>query len=60
LVFKGIFELRGKEITDSSSLSSKVNEIFVKMDKDGDGKLSKEEFITGCSEDDNLRKLLVP
>jgi hypothetical protein len=30
------------------------------MDTDGDGKLSKEEFITGCLEYDNLQKFLVP
>ena len=38
----------------------KVDQIFSKMDKNGDGKLSKDEFISGCLQDDYLRKLLAP
>ncbi len=60
MVFEAIFEVRGEEITDSFVPGSKVDEIFDKMDTDSDGKLSKEEFITGCLEYDNLQKFLVP
>jgi hippocalcin-like protein 1 len=33
-------------------------EIFAKMDSNGDGILSKDEFIRGCMEDDNLCQML--
>jgi len=59
-VFESIFEFLGKEIKSSTSSDSKVDEIFAKMDTNGDGKLSKEEFITGCLQDEYLQRLLAP
>lgn len=34
--------------------------IIDKFDTDGDGKLSRQEFIDGCLSDTELRKLLTP
>jgi Ca2+-binding EF-hand superfamily protein len=45
---------------DRNSTKSKVDEIFLKIDTNGDGKLSKEEFITGCLRDDYLLRLFAP
>jgi hypothetical protein len=38
----------------------KVHERFLKIDTNGDGKLSKEEFITVCLQGDYLLRLFAP
>ena len=35
-----------------------VDEIFRKMDDNNDGVLTKNEFVTGCSSDPNMMKML--
>jgi Ca2+-binding EF-hand superfamily protein len=57
---KAIFDLLGEERKGANSPELKVDQIFSKMDVNGDGKLSKEEFINGCLQDDYLRRLLAP
>lgn len=57
---KAIFDLLGEERKGANSPEMKVEQIFSKMDVNGDGKLSKDEFISGCLSDDYLRKLLAP
>jgi len=44
----------------ANSPEIKVDQIFSKMDVNSDQKLSKDEFVTGCLQDDYLRKLLAP
>jgi Ca2+-binding EF-hand superfamily protein len=58
--FKAIFDLLGEDRKGSNAPELKVDQIFLKMDANGDGKLSKDEFITGCLQDDYLRRLLAP
>jgi len=57
---KAIFDLLGEERKGANSPEAKVDQIFLKMDANGDGKLSKEEFVSGCLQDDYLRRLLAP
>jgi Ca2+-binding EF-hand superfamily protein len=57
---KSIFDLLGEERKGTNSPEAKVDQIFQKMDANGDGKLSKEEFVSGCLQDDYLRRLLAP
>lgn len=59
-LFQAIYDLLGKEKSGPHSPYIKVDQIFSKMDSNGDEKLSKEEFVVGCLQDDYLRKLLAP
>jgi len=55
-----IYDLLGEEKKGANSPDIKVDQIFSKMDVNSDQKLSKDEFVTGCLQDDYLRKLLAP
>jgi len=59
-IMDAIFDLLGEDKRGPNAPESKVDQIFAKMDINGDGKLSKEEFISGCLQDDYLRRLLAP
>jgi Ca2+-binding EF-hand superfamily protein len=56
---QAIFDLLGED-KRSVNPDTRVDQIFQKMDANGDGKLSREEFVTGCLQDDHLRKMLAP
>ena len=60
LFVQAIYDLLGEEKKGSNSPEAKVDQIFSKMDVNSDQKLSKDEFVTGCLQDDYLRKLLAP
>ena len=38
----------------------KAKRIFSKLDQDGDGELTVDEFVQGCMEDEELLELLAP
>ena len=38
----------------------KTREIFLRIDRSKDGKISRQEFIAGCTQDEKLRNLLAP
>ncbi|CAF3197067.1 unnamed protein product [Rotaria socialis] len=59
-IMEAIFDLLGEEKKGTNTPQLKVDQIFTRMDVNGDGKLSKEEFISGCLQDDYLRRLLAP
>lgn len=44
----------------SSVASDRVSAIMAKLDKNNDQVLSREEFISGCLSDPNIREILVP
>ena len=44
--------------TSAGGPSDRTREIFKKMDINGDGVLTKEEFIKGCMNDETLYRLL--
>jgi hypothetical protein len=56
---KAIFDLLGQD-KKSMNPDTRVDQIFLKMDVNGDGQLSKEEFVAGCLQDEQLRKMLAP
>ena len=43
-----------------STVDERARKIFHRMDENGDGQLTEEEFLRGCLEDDDLSKLLAP
>jgi len=59
-IMDAIYDLLGEEKKGSNSPDNKVDQIFTKMDTNSDHKLSKDEFVNGCLQDDYLRKLLAP
>ena len=42
------------------AVDERARKIFCRMDKNGDGQLTEEEFLRGCLEDDELTRLLAP
>ena len=64
-IIEAIYELLGNAENGESSLSAvssekRVEEIFRKIDINGDNFVSRDEFIEGCMKDEGLRKLLAP
>jgi len=59
-IMDAIYDLLGEDKSGPNSPAIKVDQIFSKMDINGDQKLSREEFVSGCLQDDYLRKLLAP
>jgi len=56
-----IYEVNGKRyIKQDVRPQDTARMIIDKFDIDGDRKLSKQEFISGCLNDSELRKLLTP
>ena len=48
------------ENTFQESPDAKAKEIFERMDVDGNGMVTKEEFMKCCLEDENMLDLLTP
>ena len=47
-----------KEMMDSITPEQRVDKIFEQMDKNNDGQLSREEFVSGAKNDDAVAQLL--
>ncbi len=60
-IIKLIYEVNGKRnIKQELTPRDKARMIIDKFDTDGDRKISRQEFISGCLNDSELRKLLKP
>jgi hypothetical protein len=60
-IIKLIYEVNGKRhIKEDLTPQEKARMIIDKFDTDGDRKLSKQEFISGCLNNPELRKFLTP
>jgi hypothetical protein len=59
-IIKLIYEVNGKRHNDDLTPQDKARMIIDKFDTNGDRKLSREEFVSGCLNSSELRKLLTP
>ena len=60
-VVQAIYGMRREDATEPTSVADeRARKIFLRMDENGDGQLTEEEFLRGCLEDDELSKLLAP
>ena len=60
-VVQAIYGMMGEGSADPSYWAKvRTGNIFRRMDENGDGYLTEDEFIQGCLQDDDLSKMLVP
>ena len=60
-VVQAIYGMMGEGSADPAYWAKvRTGNIFRRMDENGDGYLTEEEFIQGCLQDDDLSKMLVP
>ena len=60
-VVETIYGMLSEDATEpKNSAKKKAMKILLRMDENQDGHLTKEEFLRGCLEDDELSKLLAP
>lgn len=61
IIVQYMFEMLDDGHMQSRSLAKqRAKEIFQKLDVDGDLRLTKDEFVTGCLKDEELASLLTP
>ena len=60
-VLQAIYGMLHEDATKpTSAADERAKKIFRRMDENGDGQITGEEFLRGCLEDDELSKLLAP
>lgn len=57
-ILQAIYFMLGSALTDCDKPEDRTEKIFEKMDENGDGSLTKEEFIEGCMKDQFLYQML--
>lgn len=60
LILDAIYDLLDYEKTGSNSPKERIKIIMERLDRDMDGKLSRDEFIEGLISDPVLREILMP
>ena len=59
-IVKSIFKIMGQTSGQEESPEKQAEEIFLRMDHNCDGRVSKQDFVKACSKDSNLWALLLP
>ena len=59
-VMESMFDLLGKDKKGANNPRQHVDLIFQRIDFDKDNYISKEEFLTGCKNDAQIRTILAP
>ena len=52
-ILKSVYQMTGRRSSDTH-IASRVNKIFMAMDADGNGELSREEFLEGAKLDKSI------
>lgn len=59
-VVESMFDLLGKNKKGLNNPRKHVDDIFLRIDTNHDNYVTKDEFLTGCKSDDNIRTILAP
>ena len=60
-IVQSIYEMMDASATrPTDSAKEKTMDIFSRMDENGDGHLTEDEFISGCLHDEEISKMLAP
>ena len=60
-IVQAIYDMLGAGATKpTDSAEDRAKNIFSRMDENGDGHLTEEEFLRGCLQDEELSKMLAP
>merc|ERR1711902_394739 len=60
-IVQAIYDMLGAGATKpTDSAEDRARNIFSRMDENGDGHLTEEEFLRGCLQDGELSKMLAP
>ena len=58
---QSIYDMLGSDTLEADkNARNRAKLVFGKLDTDGDKRLTEEEFIKGCLENDELKSLLTP
>ena len=61
-IVQAIYDMLGNSSSSRppDTAEDRAKSIFARMDENGDGKLTEEEFLKGCLQDEELSKMLSP
>lgn len=61
-IVQAIYDMLGNNSSSRppDTAEERAKSIFARMDENGDGKLTEEEFLKGCLQDEELSKMLSP
>ena len=61
-IVQAIYDMLGNSSSSRppDTAEERAKSIFARMDENGDGKLTEEEFLKGCLQDEELSKMLSP
>ena len=60
-IVQAIYDMLGAGATrPTDSAEERAKNIFSRMDENGDGHLTEDEFLSGCLQDEELSKMLAP
>lgn len=61
-IVQAIYDMLGNSSSSRppDTAEERAKSIFARMDENGDGKLTEDEFLKGCLQDEELSKMLSP
>ena len=60
-IVQSVYDMQGSDATKTmDSAREKAEDIFSRMDENGDGHVTEDEFVSGCLQDEEISKMLTP